>query len=174
MENLFTQSGSRIAKDLKLNLKKLLEDSSLSQQEAYATLAGLAQSLHSPELKEIAQAGLETTDLNDEQKQEAFEAGALMGMMNMYYRFRHFVTEAHGELPSAYRMAGLRMNALAQPLLGRETFEMVAFSVSVLNGCSQCIVSHERTLKEHNISEEKIHDLARLAAVSKAISDFHA
>jgi alkyl hydroperoxide reductase subunit D len=46
---------------------------------------------------------------------------------------------------------------------------MLAFAVSVLNGCQSCICSHEQVLKENGVTSDKIHDLAKLAAVVKGI-----
>jgi len=68
-----------------------------------------------------------------------------------------------------YRIAGLRMTSLARPSLGKERFEMLAFAVSVLNGCESCIRSHEEVLRNAGLSADKIHDLARLASVVKAL-----
>jgi alkyl hydroperoxide reductase subunit D len=47
---------------------------------------------------------------------------------------------------------------------------MMAFTVSVLNGCQTCVVSHEKALTTLGVSRDKIHDLARLASVVKGLS----
>ena len=46
---------------------------------------------------------------------------------------------------------------------------MLSFTVSVLNGCEACIKAHEKTLKDAGVVVEKIHDLARIAAVVKGL-----
>jgi alkyl hydroperoxide reductase subunit D len=46
---------------------------------------------------------------------------------------------------------------------------MLAFTVSVLNGCSTCVSAHEKTLRDAGVSVEKIHDLARIAAILKGL-----
>jgi alkyl hydroperoxide reductase subunit D len=61
------------------------------------------------------------------------------------------------------------MTALARPLLGKERFEMLAFTVSVLNGCETCTRAHEKTLRDADVGVEKIHDLARLASIVRAL-----
>lgn len=71
-------------------------------------------------------------------------------------------------------MAGLRMTALARPTLGKERFEMLAFAVSVLGGCEMCVRSHERVLREAGVSIDKVHDLARLAAVVRGLKTLEA
>jgi len=88
-----------------------------------------------------------------------------MAMLNTYYRFRHFVHK-----DDDYRVAGLRMTALAKPQLGKERFEMLALAVSVLNGCESCVRSHEQVLRDAGVGADKIHDLARLASVVKALT----
>src|SRR5256885_684523 len=79
--------------------------------------------------------------------EEASDSAAIMGMLNVYYRFRHMVAKNDD-----YRTVGLRMTALAKPLLGKERFEMLAFAVSVLNGCESCIRSHEEVLRQASVS----------------------
>ena len=44
-----------------------------------------------------------------------------------------------------------------------------AFVVSVLNGCETCTRSHEKALKDGGATPEKIHELARLAAVASGL-----
>lgn len=172
VETLFAGRESAVARDLKLNLKKLLGEGALTPDEAHLTLLALGRSLADARLVGIARQGLEGKDLSPEQLQEAEESAAIMGMLNVYYRFKHFLTDAQGEeaVQANYRMTGLRMNALAKPALGKERFEMLAFAVSVLNGCSQCVTSHEQALLKLGFGYEKIHDLARLAAVAKGVN----
>ena len=102
-----------------------------------------------------------------EQIQEAAESAAIMGMLNTYYRFRYMVDK-----DDDYRAAGLRMTSLARPALGKESFEMLALAVSIVNGCQSCVRSHEQVLRDAGISPDKIHDLARMAAVVKGIKAF--
>ena len=71
---------------------------------------------------------------------------------------------------SAYQRAGLRMNSLSKPLNGEDKFEMMAFSVSVVNGCPTCVSSHEKALTDVGVGRDQIHDLARLASVIKGVS----
>jgi alkyl hydroperoxide reductase subunit D len=167
LDSLFDQGLSTATKDLKLNFKRLVENGALEATEAAAATLAIATSLGLAPLAAAAREELRALDFTSEQIEEAAESAALMGMLNTYYRFRHFLTEKQPDLAELYRNAGLRMTALARPLLGKERFEMLAFAVSVINGCETCIVAHERVLREGGIAAEKIHDLARLAAVLK-------
>ena len=153
-----------IAKDLRLNLRRLLEEGSLSREEGDLALLATASSVEYDALRDFAKSRLEEDGLSSEQIREAAESSAIMAMLNTYYRFKHMVAKEE-----EYRVAGLRMTSLARPVLGKEKFEMLAFAISVLNGCESCIRSHEEVLRKAGISVDKVHDLARLAAVVKAL-----
>lgn len=162
--------NTTIQKDLNLNLLRFLGESSLSPKEANLALLALSVSTENKTL--AAQAKTQLTDLavSEEEIREAAESAGIMGMLNMYYRFRHMVQHGSGaEAAAAYKVAGLRMTALAKPTLGKELFELLALAVSVLNGCETCIVSHEQVLRQAGVSTEKIHDVVRLAATVKGL-----
>lgn len=168
-QEFFGEPQTSIERDLALNLQKLVGESSLSLKESVLATLALSQSLGferayqfaSKLSKELPEA------LSEEEVLEARQSAAIMGMNNIYYRFRHMLKEGQPESAADYKMAGLRMMSMAQPKLGKAGFEMLAFAVSVLNGCSSCINAHEKTLREHQVEVTKIHDLARLAAVLK-------
>jgi alkyl hydroperoxide reductase subunit D len=165
IETLLENQSTTIAKDLKLNLTKFLEGASLSRDESHLALLAAATALEAERLAVYAADQLKALGLRPDEILEARESAAIVGMLNTYYRFRHFVGA-----PEEYRAAGLRMTALARPVLGKERFEMLAFTISVLNGCEVCTQAHEKALKEAGVPADKIHDLARLAAVVKGLS----
>jgi alkyl hydroperoxide reductase subunit D len=91
---------------------------------------------------------------------DAKAVAALMAMNNVYYRFRHMVgKESYSTLP-----ARLRMNRLGQPKTSKADFELASLAVSALNGCEQCIRSHERAVLAQGLSEAHVHDAVRIAA----------
>lgn len=154
------------ARDLKLNFGKLTgPGASLEPRESALACLAAATSVQHTGLAAAARDTLRELGVSPEEAQEAEDAASLVAMLNTYYRFRHYV-----KAEEAYSSAGLRMTALAKPLVGKVSFEVLAFTVSVLNGCEMCVVSHEKALRSHGVSTEKIHDLARLAAVVKALS----
>jgi lipoyl-dependent peroxiredoxin subunit D len=165
IETLLESQTSTIAKDLKLNLTKFLEGGALTRDESHLALLAAATTLETTRLAAYAADQLQAFGFRPEEILEARESAAIVGMLNTYYKFRHFLGG-----PDEYRAAGLRMTALARPVLGKERFEMLAFTVSVLNGCETCTQAHEKALKGAGVSAEKIHDLARLAAVVKGLS----
>ena len=166
LEPLIQGRDTPIVRDLKLNLKKFLNDSSLTPDESVLTLVAIATSLGHAKLTELSCAAARAQGLGEAELTEAREVAGIMGMLNRYYRFRHFLETARGKeyLDANYRGAGLRMNSLGKPALGKVRFEMLALAVSVINGCEVCVTSHEAELLKHGVSAEKVHDLARLAA----------
>lgn len=169
LESNYGAKESAVYRDLSLNLKKILEESSLDPKEGFMNLAALARSLHWTDLEKMAGGFLKETGLSDSEVEECYESAAIMGMLNTYYKFKSYLTSDVLADP-AFQRAGLRMNALSKPLNGKQNFEMMAFTVSVLNGCQTCVVSHEKALTTLGVSRDKIHDLARLAAVVKGLS----
>jgi len=164
IDTLLERHRGAIPRDLKLNLTRLLQDGALAPEEALLATLAISTSLNYAEIAGYAREQLSQAGVAEDQIQEAAQSAALMGMLNTYYRFRHFVGS-----PEEYRVAGLRMTVLAKPLLGKERFEMLAFAVSVVNGCESCVRAHEKTLREGGVSAGKVHDLARLSAVLKAL-----
>lgn len=174
MENLeFTSPlvtrETTISRDLNLNLQKLTSGGSLEPKEAFLALLATARSVGYDELAELARQQLRALGLNEAEIREGEESAAIMGMLNTYYKFRTFIGKSNEEKLNDYRQAGLRMTALARPVLGKVNFEMLAFAVSVVNGCETCVTSHEAVLREAGVSVDKIHDLARMASVVKAL-----
>ncbi len=170
LEGHYTGKDTAVYRDLSLNLKKVLDDSSpLELKEKLINLAAISRSLNWEELQHFATAELKENAVSQPEIEEAFEAAAIMGMLNTYYKFKSFLS-AEVLADSAYQRAGLRMNSLSKPLNGKAQFEMMAFSVSVVNGCPTCVSSHEKALTDVGIGRDKIHELARLASVLKGLS----
>jgi alkyl hydroperoxide reductase subunit D len=152
-----------VAKDIKLNLQTVFQSSSLTTAQAWGV--ALAASLT------VRQASLTRAVLADAQTQveanileDAKAAATLMGMNNVYYRFRHLVgKESYSQKP-----ARLRMNWIAKPLGSKADFELFCLAVSALNGCEVCIRSHEKAVLEGGLNEDQIHDAVRIAATIQA------
>ena len=170
IEALIGQKHSTISKDIKLNLKKIYEGEALNSEETNLLTLAIGKSLNFSELAQFAHEQLRVGGLSEEQILEAQESAAIMGMLNTYYKFRGFLSKnLASEDMESYKTARLRMTSLARPSLGKEKFEMLAFGVSVINGCESCIVAHEKVLREVGWQPDKIHEIARLAANLKAL-----
>lgn len=172
IDRLFEGRGSAVARDLKLNLKKVTTEGALPAREAALALLAAATSLGSRPLTAVALESAAALGLSDEEVAEAKDAAAIMGMLNRYYRFKHMLEESKGKdyVQEHYRAAGLRMNGIAKPAMGKAAFEMLALAVSVINGCATCIVAHEEELRKHGVTPDQIHDLARLAAAAAGVA----
>jgi len=153
------------AKDLKLNLQSLLGESSLSVPQRFGVALASAAAARQPVLvkamkaEALAQAGPETVE-------DALAASAIMGMTNIFYRFRHLVgKESYTQLP-----ARLRMNRVARPAGPKVDFELFCLAVSAINACEACVRAHEKTGLEAGLSEAQIHDAVRLAATVHGVA----
>lgn len=168
LEKEFPGATSTIYRDLSLNFKKILEDSPLEPLERFTNLLAIAVTLENKELVSLAKSVLKDLETPAEIIQEAAEIAGIMGMNNVYYKFRSFLD---ADLVAAdYQRAGLRMNSIGKPVGSKKDFEMMSLSVSIVNACPVCVASHEKAVRSHDVGPDKVHDLARLAAVSKGLT----
>jgi lipoyl-dependent peroxiredoxin subunit D len=147
------------AKDLKINLGSVLQQSTLNQEQTWGVAVASAIASRNPQLR---QATLEDALVHTSPQvvEDAKAAAALMGMNNVYYRFRHLVgREEYGQKP-----ARLRMQRLVQVATNKADFELFCLAVSAINGCETCIESHERVVLEGGLTEDQVHDAIRIAA----------
>jgi len=151
------------AKDIRLNLQSVMEGGALNDAQRWGVAAACAIASRNPQLKEAvlrdAHRGAGELVLED-----ARAAAVLMGMNNVYYRFRHMV----GKPSYATRPPRLRMQRIAQPLTNKADFELLCLAVSAINGCEACVQSHEKVVLEGGLTEEHVNDAVRIAAVVHA------
>ena len=151
------------ARDIKLNLQSVMEQTSLTPAQRWGVAVASAVASRNPRLRQAvlsdARASVSETVVED-----AMAAAALMAMNNVYYRFRHLVEKpVYGEKP-----ARLRMNRLVRPASNKPDFELFSLAVSAINGCGTCMQAHEKVVVEAGIGEEQVHDAVRLAATIQA------
>jgi alkyl hydroperoxide reductase subunit D len=153
------------AKDQKLNLSSLLNDTVLTEQQRWGAL--VATALASRNGRVIADVVAEAQQrLSPEALHAAKAAASIMAMNNIYYRFVHLAHDAdYGTMP-----AKLRMNVIAKPGVEKVDFELWSLAVSAINGCGMCIEAHDKTLKEHGVSKEAIQQAVRIASVMHAVA----
>jgi len=151
------------ARDIKLNLQSVLQSNSLSSAQVWGvaiTSAATARnaSLLSAVLTDARRA------VDEKVVDDALAAAALMGMNNVYYRFRHLVgKESYGQKP-----ARLRMNRLVKPATNKVDFELFCLAASAINACEACIRAHEQVVTQAGLSEDAVHDAVRIAATVNA------
>jgi alkyl hydroperoxide reductase subunit D len=158
-------TDARYLKDLKINVSNALSASTLSKKEAY--LLALAVAVNEKQLE--LQASLEKLatqeGANEKEIAEIYSCTSLMNANNVYYRFRHFVNkEFYTATP-----AGIRMSIMANPVLGKEFFELVSLTVSALNGCEMCVTSHEEALLKQGTEQQRVMEAVRLGAILRSL-----
>ena len=57
------------------------------------------------------------------------------------------------------------MNIMMNPVTGKHLFELMSLAVSAVNGCEQCVKSHEASLIGLGATEEQVWDAIRIASV---------
>lgn len=156
------------AKDLKLNLDSVLSDAGAAgldgkQIRAIALAAAIA-SRYAPLVAAIETFAAE--QLSAEEIAGAKAAAAIMAMNNIYYRATHLIhNDEYGQL-----RAGLRMNIMANPGIDKITFELASLAVSAINGCGTCLDSHERTIRQHEVSALGVQSALKIGAVVHAVA----
>lgn len=152
-------------KDTRLNLQAVLEGGSLTPEQRWGVAVGSAYAARNERLKEAMINEAKKALANAEPVlEDARAAASLMGMNNVYYRFRHMI----GKESYSTKRPGLRMNRLAQVLTSKVDFELVCLAISAINGCEMCVQSHEKVVLEGGLSEDQVHDAVRIASVIHA------
>jgi alkyl hydroperoxide reductase subunit D len=150
------------ARDLKLNLQTVLsaDGGSLTPDQRWGVAVAAAVASRNPRLRAAiladARAQVEPGVVED-----GIAAAALMGMNNVYYRFRHLI----GRASYTDKPARLRMNRLVKPAGSKTDFELFSLAVSAINGCGTCMQAHETVVLQGGLTEEQVHDAVRIAAV---------
>lgn len=153
------------AKDLRLNLKAILDDRTLTEQQRWGTLVATAIASREPTLLEAVEKEA-AQHLSDDAIRAARASAAIMGMNNIYYRFTHLVSaREYATMP-----ARLRMQVIARPGIEKADFELWCLAVSAINGCGACMDSHEQTLRKVGVGPEIVQQAARIAAVVHAVA----
>ena len=153
------------ARDLRLNLSNLAAETVLDEEKKAGTfIAAAIASRNSEVIREmLTEFG---PKLSPQALAAAQAAAAIMGMNNVYYRFTHLVeSEDYLRLP-----AKLRMNAMANPGVAKESFELWSLAVSAVNGCGKCLVAHERVLRQAGVTTEQIQGAVLIAAVVHSVA----
>lgn len=160
-------TDAKYLRDLKLNVATVLnKNTALTKKEAVL----LAICVAANDRCEALGRGLEQSALaleaTAEEISEMYALTSLMNTNNVFYRFRHYFQDntVYNNTP-----AGLRMNIMMNPVTGKAFFELASLMVSALNNCELCIKSHEASVKQHGVSEQKVFESVRLAGVIRSL-----
>lgn len=153
------------AKDLKLNIGSLLNETILTDQQKYGCYLSCAYAVGQVDVIRAITAEVEGK-LSAEAQLAAKAAAAIMSMNNVYYRAVHLLkNNTFQTLP-----AKLRMNVIGAPGIEKADFELFSMAVSAVNGCGMCLDAHEAELRKAGMTSEQIQASLRIGAVVNAVS----
>lgn len=158
-------TDARYLKDLKINVTNSLSASTLSRKEAFLLGLSVAANEKHTDLQAAFEKLATEEGATDKEIAEIYSCTSLMNANNVYYRFRHFVNKEFYTVTPA----GIRMSIMANPVLGKEFFELVSLVVSALNGCEMCVTSHEEALLKHGTAQQRVLESVRLGAVLRSL-----
>lgn len=157
---------SKYLRDLKLNVAAVLKSKNLTPKEANLLALAVAVNEKNDVLITAFEGLCAKEGASAEEMAETHACASLLSLNNVFYRFRHYM---HGNEFYNNTPAGIRMSIMMNPVLGKEFFELMSIVVSALNGCEQCVTSHEHSIKALGTGEARIYDAIRLAAVMKSL-----
>jgi lipoyl-dependent peroxiredoxin subunit D len=161
---MLEEGESKYLRDFKLNFNGILTSDHLSPKEvALMGLCIAVNNINGP-LTQFFKQRSTNEGATAEEIAEAVSVASLLSANNVLYRFRHFTQK------EAYQKMGakMRMQIMMKPVTGKPFFELMSLAVSAVNGCEQCVNSHEDSLIKLDVKEEKIWDAVRIATVITA------
>ena len=156
---------SKYLRDLRMNVKGFWKSKDLSEKEAHLISAAIANNANNSCLEKAFSAKAEIAGATKSEIADAIACASLLTINNVMYRFRHFM----GKESYEQMRAGLRMNIMLNPVLGKEFFELVSLCVSAVNGCEQCVKSHEASLIALGSTESRIFEAIKLSSVISSL-----
>lgn len=159
-------TDNRYIRDLKLNVSSVLGSANMTKKEAYLLALSVVVNQKHSVLTSSFDRLARREGATAEEIAETHACASVMGVNNVFYRFRHYMqgNEFYNKQP-----AGLRMSVMMTPAMGKPLFELMSLVISAVNGCEQCVVSHEHSVKEQGASEPRIYDSIRLGAVIRGL-----
>ncbi len=163
---LLEQGNSRWLKDLRVNLKNVLESEHLDEKETALLALSIAVNDKNQVLKAQFVERAQEKGATAEEIAETTACASLLASNNITYRFRHYLgKEKYEQSPMR-----IKMNIMMKPVLGKEFFELISLAVSAVNGCEMCVKAHEQSLLEMESTEARIWDAVRLAGVVTSLN----
>jgi alkyl hydroperoxide reductase subunit D len=154
------------AKDLHINLERVLGGESLSVEQTWGTALAAAYYIRHAKLTAAILADAKAAGLSEATLQDARGAACIMGMNTVYFRFRHLMNkDAYNQLPF-----NLRMTRMQQVATTKADFELFSIGPAALAGCEMCLAAHEAAVKKDGMSEANVHDAVRIASVLHGIA----
>lgn len=152
------------ARDIKINLQNVLTPGPLNAAQTWGVALTSAYTARNEQLIKAVLADAKAAGIEEGVLEDAKAAAILMGMNNVYYRFRHLV----GKDDYSQKPARLRMLRISQVASNKLDFELFCLTASAINNCESCIKSHEAVVIEGGMSTDQVHDAVRIAATIHA------
>jgi lipoyl-dependent peroxiredoxin subunit D len=162
---LLAQKDHRYLKDLKINTSNALSFPNLSKKESALIALAIAVNEKNESLVKSFSQLAKNEEASEDELAEVHACVSLMNINNVFYRFRHFTNKEFYEK----NPAGIKMNIMANPVLGKELFELLSLAVSAVNGCERCVKSHEQSVLQLGSPEARVYDAVRSAAIIKGL-----
>jgi alkyl hydroperoxide reductase subunit D len=169
LPNLETMADgeTKFLKDLRINLKNTISSEYFNIKEAYLIALAVAANEENKILTSAFINHAKSNGSNESEIAEVIACASQLASNNVFYRFKHFIkgsNENYQAMP-----AGIKMNIMMNPVLGKELFELISLAVSAVNGCESCVNAHEESVRKLGASEARIFDAIRLASVIKGL-----
>ncbi len=162
--NALRESMPDAARDIRINLQNVLQAGTLNVDQVWGVALSCSWAARNEALTKAVLADAKAAGASDALVEDAKAAAILMGMNNVYYRFRHLIgREVYSEKP-----ARLRMLRIQQVATNKVDFELFCLAVSAINGCESCLRSHEAVVLEGGLSDDHVHDAVRIASTIHA------
>jgi alkyl hydroperoxide reductase subunit D len=156
---------SKYLKDARMNLSTFQRSKEVTKKELAFIALGIAANNSNRTLelafsKRAAAEGAKPAEIAD-----VLACASIMSANNVLYRFRHFMDkESYNKMP-----AGMRMQVMMNPSVGKEFFELLSLAISAVNGCEMCVRAHEDSLLKLGTSEARIFESVKIAAVISSL-----
>jgi alkyl hydroperoxide reductase subunit D len=153
-----------VAKDIRINLQNVLTPGTLNADQVWGTALACAHAARNDALKQALEADARAAGVDFGVIADAKAAAVLMGMNNVFYRFKHVI----GKDDYEKKPARLRMQRLSQVASNKRDFELFCLAVSAINNCQSCMAAHEAAVLEQGLSTDHVIDSIRIAATIHA------
>lgn len=165
---MMSEGETKYLRDLRVNVKNVLSSTNLQPKEAYLLALSIAINEKNAVLIKSFVDKAKELEATEAELAETIACASMLASNNVFYRFRHFTKEAN---PVYQTMpAGIKMNVMINPVLGKEFFELMSLAVSAVNGCESCVNSHEESVRKLGSIDARIFDAIRLASVIRGLA----
>jgi alkyl hydroperoxide reductase subunit D len=152
-----------LAKDIRINLQNVLAPATLNADQVWGTAVACAHAARNDALRQALEADARAAGIGDGVIADAKAAAVLMGMNNVFYRFKHVIgKEDYEKKPARLRMQRLSLTH------NKTDFELFCLAVSAINNCQSCMGAHEAAVLKQGLSEDHVIDSIRIAATVHA------